>query len=368
MSSARNAGIRTAGGRYLMFLDADDLLHRDGVGWLVAAMDGREDGICQMGMRFFTDDPGGPRYDRVPGADAGFRPPQDDPSQPRFHALLPFLESHGRGSRRIRSLDGTLRRLGHVAPARPARSCFTPVPRIGAYYRCHPGSASSNQGMMFEATCRVYLKFLGELKKSADLLSRYGPDLFLATAERPTDRAGPEDEPGRARSIDRRNAQTGNARFRPTEVAPQASDRSDLRGTVGGGLPGADPIPASQRIPNLSTDELTSHCYLRWSESHQVIHIRRKASSTLAANCFPFIRADDLIRSLRPARSSERPITSTADRTAMSTYCPGVSAMKSNKPRFDRILTPPRPTAVRPFSVITGTPIQSESRVLVWPL
>ena len=55
-------------------------------------------------------------------------------------------------------------------------------------------------------------------------------------------------------------------------------------------------------------------------------------------------------------------------RAAISTYCSGVRAISSVRPRFERMLTPPRPTAVRPARVMTGTPIQSASSVLVWPL
>ena len=55
-------------------------------------------------------------------------------------------------------------------------------------------------------------------------------------------------------------------------------------------------------------------------------------------------------------------------RRRSSTYCSGVRAISSGRPRFDRMLTPARPTAVRPASVMTGTPIQSESSVVMPPL
>ena len=42
--------------------------------------------------------------------------------------------------------------------------------------------------------------------------------------------------------------------------------------------------------------------------------------------------------------------------------------ISSGRPRFVSWLRPARPTTVRPTSVTTGTPIQKESRLVVWPL
>src|SRR4051812_37977569 len=65
VSSARNEGIRAAVGRYLHFLDADDLLHPNSIEWLVECMGEKEDRLCLMGFRLFWSDPNAPN-DAVP--------------------------------------------------------------------------------------------------------------------------------------------------------------------------------------------------------------------------------------------------------------------------------------------------------------
>ena len=55
LSSARNAGIDRATGQFLLFLDADDLLHPDAVARLVAAAGPDSRTLVMMGVRYFLD-------------------------------------------------------------------------------------------------------------------------------------------------------------------------------------------------------------------------------------------------------------------------------------------------------------------------
>ena len=87
----------------------------------------------------------------------------------------------------------------------------------------------------------------------------------------------------------------------------------------------------------------------------------------LFAKRLPSISGDASMRSRNPARSARRRGRSRHKSTAIRTYSCAVVAMSSGRPRFIEMETPARPITVFPASVTTGTPIQNESILVVWP-
>ena len=125
------------------------------------------------------------------------------------------------------------------------------------------------------------------------------------------------------------------------------------------GTQGPDPTTPAESISRSDSCLFIGRTRSSTYDETPLRHRRRTASHPAAARTRS---------AAQPARSSESRAWSAASTMAAATYCSGVSAISSGSPTFERMLTPPRPTAVRPASVITGTPIQSASSVLVWPL
>ena len=101
--------------------------------------------------------------------------------------------------------------------------------------------------------------------------------------------------------------------------------------------------------------------------SHHARHTLRYPASTSAVNPFASINGDLRIRSRIVARNCPRRPASPAKSAAIRIYSSGVLAIKSAIPILLKMLTPLRDTARSPASVITGTPIQSASQVVVPP-
>jgi len=164
-----------AEGEYFMFLDADDLLHRDGVAWLVEAMEGRQDRICLMGFRKFDGH-------AALSAEGGSLPPDERPLARRllFENLGPphaFLCPKDR-ARAIGGFDDRwryacedwdfwLRLVLNGADV-------VAVLRIGAYYRRHDGTLSTNRARMYPSTAERLLQVQEEVRARPDLLRRWG--------------------------------------------------------------------------------------------------------------------------------------------------------------------------------------------------
>ncbi len=174
-SSARNAGIRAAQGKYLLFLDADDLLHPEAVGWLMEAMQNQEDRVCVMGFRKFRTDP-------MQGVESDHLPPAEQPLAYRvmFGCLAP---PHGHLcskslALRVGGFDDSwangVEDWDFWQRLALAGAHFLAVPRVGAYYRRHEGSVSANRLRMDMMHAALALRAQGELEACPDRLRQWG--------------------------------------------------------------------------------------------------------------------------------------------------------------------------------------------------
>ncbi len=179
LPAARNAGIEAAAGKYLLFLDADDLLHERAVEWLVSATGGREDVLAVCGWRKFATDPSVPIDTDfvIPPGDAFPRLIHANPAPPNAYlssrALVNAVGGFERSLRSCEDWDLWLRLA-------LAGAAFVAVPQVGAYYRQTPGSMSTNHERMLVTRTEVLVRAHAGFARAPALLARWGAELSAA--------------------------------------------------------------------------------------------------------------------------------------------------------------------------------------------
>ena len=177
LSSARNAGIGLATGQYLLFLDADDLLHPEAAERLVAAAGNSGDRMAMMGVRCFAAE-----HDRTSGP----------VMIPAFHGLLaPEIFVHNHPVHGILCPRAAIVAAGGFDESLQAVEDWdlwirlalrgidvVSIPWCGAFYRQVAGSMSSDRSGMARAKCRMFGKAWAAVRDRDDFWAGWaGPFL-----------------------------------------------------------------------------------------------------------------------------------------------------------------------------------------------
>lgn len=176
LSAARNAGIGVAKGEFLLFLDADDLLHPKAVDWLCSAAVQNNTDLAVMGWLRFVDSPTELFGASYPIAEQPLLPGLLYANRACVHAHLvrrSVVLQAGMFCTTLNACEDWDLWL------RLALTGCTAVfiPFIGAYYRSVPKSMSSDKGRMRDASVRVALRASTFIRSVPSLMERYGDDM-----------------------------------------------------------------------------------------------------------------------------------------------------------------------------------------------
>lgn len=174
LPAARNTGIRAADGRYLLFLDADDLLHPDAISWLVDTCEGAPNRVVQMGFRSFSTDCG-MGNDWVPTDERLLPQLLHRNSAPPLVFLVPKEEVVRLGGfeQAVPDLFGCEDWDLWVRLALEGIECRI-VKRVGGYYRNYPGSMSTKLAKMEQGRIEVLARAAAQIRARPELLAKWG--------------------------------------------------------------------------------------------------------------------------------------------------------------------------------------------------
>ena len=102
LAVARNSGFSVAEGKYVVFLDADDLLCPDALLHAVGAMEGKDDRMCMIGFRVFrNNDVEDVECEIVPGSKTDIARDRSITEESRPTTLVHLFRGNGARSWRI---------------------------------------------------------------------------------------------------------------------------------------------------------------------------------------------------------------------------------------------------------------------------
>jgi glycosyltransferase involved in cell wall biosynthesis len=167
--AARNTGAAKSTGKYLMFMDADDLLHPEAIQWHMQAMDGREDRLGVMGLRLFDSDPNRGEERHFPiGVPALPRLFDDNLAPP--HAFLCSRKMFDRaGGFEVDRIFWGAEDWDLWLRMSLAGCDLATVEQIGAYYRRYNGSASTNLERAERATAIMLARTIQQIENDPKL-------------------------------------------------------------------------------------------------------------------------------------------------------------------------------------------------------
>jgi glycosyltransferase involved in cell wall biosynthesis len=177
LPAARNAGINASRGQFLLFLDADDLLHPNAISWLMEEADTNENQLAVMGFRRFSRDPNVGKDETVP----------DGALLPRlFRENLAPPASYLCSADAVRSVGGFEQRVKALFGCEDwdlwirlalAGAMGRIVPRVGAYYRVYEGSMSTNPVKMHRGRVEVMRRTCAAIRSRPELFERWGGEI-----------------------------------------------------------------------------------------------------------------------------------------------------------------------------------------------